>query len=121
MRFRHVRQRTEQPVGGECPHPCRPLCHCRQIPVSARQNLGNSEQFVRPEFPNFSQPGLIDNGDAAPCHEIEMRRLLAGAEQRLSMEQRDEGVAITSFGVGMIKVLAVCAAAGLALGSVGLV
>ena len=30
-------------------------------------------------------------------------------------------VAITSFGVGMIKVLAVCAAAGLALGSVGLV
>ncbi|MEC7191779.1 MAG: chromate transporter, partial [Pseudomonadota bacterium] len=30
-------------------------------------------------------------------------------------------VAITSFGVGMIKVLVVCAAAGLALGSVGLV
>ena len=30
-------------------------------------------------------------------------------------------VAIAIFGVGMIKVLAVCAAAGLALGSVGLV
>jgi hypothetical protein len=30
-------------------------------------------------------------------------------------------VAITSFGVGMIKVLAVCAAAGLGLGFLGLV
>ena len=73
------------------PAPVSALCHCCQIPVAARQNFGNTKQLVRLKFPGFSKPGLIDNGDAASCHQIEMRCLLAGAEQRLSMEQRDKG------------------------------